>query len=1338
MKKIKIVVLILALVCALSMALTGCSLSNGNNPQTPQDVIKDAYGNKHFKISFSVTGLETPLEDLYYSANDIPKLPTPERVGYRFAGWYFDTAYTKPYDGNSQYNSLYLYMSDVTLYAKWEKEELVQNGIYELEYSAEIQEDTIAKGLNADKYGWLKFTDDIIASETYIEKNDAGVFLRIQYEMHYPCPTIDDNGNPGILTYAVTDINNRISDTQSIIDRTGTVQTIYYDIHGLDIAKPITLHVEFYNWGAELAQGESRDATKVGYDITFQITRFIGLTKGFVDISEKLQDGAYLVKTHYVSLSKNFAIMDSFNPVYSYIVANGGNYKLYKPMNVYNSDILGNLNEEDYINRRTGVFNVLAYYTIDSNLALTDEEANESYGTFYMPARLNGGKFGTLTYEFHADSGQYFMIMDLGDSLDKDLVLYGANTGAMAEMFNLGPTPHRLSIGYGDMVKLADWKYEELSGDGYCVTDNYVHYQGNYSDLEGNAAYDTLESKKYVNSMISYFYSSYDGASVRSLYSTRVTITPTSATSLYPTAAAEGKIGYFDMTARVFGYEAKSGLGLYSDGLSWYSLAGLSYAQRVTEKVSVGQTAAVGERVDLGVAYRKFINPSVNVSNLSYEAYALKSNGDADFGRPLSLSISNNSFVFEQNTAVLYKENVDGVMTTALIYFRIEEKPTVSVTDDFADWTYSAEKGVYVSNRIYTLDERADIPVITFTRYGKTVSTHDYYNEEDIDHAQPLLNNLRLALFEVKNGVYTHKPLNFQHREDNGFTMTADTMRLICFFTDGLGNVNRIELEYSGKEAEVYNICDGDGKVYDFGNPVYDKLTGVRNPISVIYNELDVISDVSEVNQILSRKFYFELGESRTEIQPTGYEIYSRKNTVKVEFGSADYNVKLTNTLADLKDEYALIIFRYSSGEDKFVKNYVYNIKITGKSPEKYQVIPLCDRFTDREYRTTAPMIMTQDGTVLANGDVRFYRYVGDMTLSANSKDILSYTKDSFSAKMTGKYKISYTIYFNLVDEYGEKVLLDGKSGREFQCTLSQDFEMYDSTDDYTVTYVTDSAHPFRNDLAGVQNNGDGTQSYTVTYSPSVANLSIDYTLFEASADRLYEWNYKVNQSYSSQCRAGERLGTPQFIQNSRTPVLYAVWDEGLTVTAIYEIDGQEKEIATKKVYKSVGRYFMNFSDFVFAIPAGYQMVGWESDKAIFYEGYGSDRIYYFDTLKLLEANEIFNQGFEIDHSVKIRAILKAPFTVSYAVQYDNSDESIDLGFPPDTVIEDSLWQDSVASNKRRRVQNAANAKGTVLYWAVKVNGELKEIDLESDVFKKEYAVNNQITLIAVIKSEEA
>ena len=81
------------------------------------------------------------IDSIKYSANEIPSLPTPQKLGYSFLGWYLDKAYTIPYVKDI----LYLYMEDITLYAKFEKINYSINGIYDISYNinSDINDDSL-------------------------------------------------------------------------------------------------------------------------------------------------------------------------------------------------------------------------------------------------------------------------------------------------------------------------------------------------------------------------------------------------------------------------------------------------------------------------------------------------------------------------------------------------------------------------------------------------------------------------------------------------------------------------------------------------------------------------------------------------------------------------------------------------------------------------------------------------------------------------------------------------------------------------------------------------------------------------------------------------------------------------------------------------------------------------------------------------------------------------------------------------------------------------------------------------------------------------------------------
>lgn len=155
MKKTRRIVFMLAIVFMACSFLTACTSMADN----PIDIIRDAYGDTEYSISFNSEGMDEAIESVQYTANSIPKLPTPTRLGYIFEGWYFDREYTLPYSDTY----LLLYMCDVTLYAKWSQEEMVQSGIYEISFSASIVEGSERnKGALVDEYGYVDFAMQLL------------------------------------------------------------------------------------------------------------------------------------------------------------------------------------------------------------------------------------------------------------------------------------------------------------------------------------------------------------------------------------------------------------------------------------------------------------------------------------------------------------------------------------------------------------------------------------------------------------------------------------------------------------------------------------------------------------------------------------------------------------------------------------------------------------------------------------------------------------------------------------------------------------------------------------------------------------------------------------------------------------------------------------------------------------------------------------------------------------------------------------------------------------------------------------------------------------------------
>lgn len=1319
MKKLALKIKILGMCGFCILALCAC----GSKSSNPIDVIKDYYGDTQFKISFSSLGLAEPLSDVIYSANNIPKLPTPNKVGYRFAGWYFDEAYTKPYD--SEY--LYMRMSNVTLYAKWVSEEFVNNGIYEIEYEAKILEDTVVKGSLADDYGYLEFPNDIIKDETYIEKNDNGVFLRIQYDMHYHCPTLDDNGNPGILTYTVSDVNNRISDTESIIDRTGTIQTVYYNLADLNIADPIKLNVEFYNWNAKLQNEDDRIKTKVGYVVEFDITRFIGYTTSYVDANDKLEDGYYLVKTHYGNLNKEASMLDMFNPVYSYIIANNGHYKLVKQMNAYNSDIIGDLKKEDYIHVKTGFARDICYFKFDQKIVATKEMIDEEYETTDWASFFKADQFGDLTYEFHADSGKYYYVFDLGDKANVDLLLVGASTGAMTEMFNMGPSYKRLVIDYSSMIKLSDIDYKELDGDTYSTyTTEPFYLSSDIKSLTGNTIYNAEMQYDFANRLVNFFYSSTSGENVVKLHDTKMTITPTSTTKAKSIIENKGNIFTFNAYLDCYDYDpTKLSYPLYGDYIEWQAFS--SYSQRSTKRLEIGYEAYKGEKINIYDLFRNKVYPKLDEGKLTYKAYELKANGETDFTKEISLSISNNVFMFDEDFALYLTGNIAGENKNALVVVREKEEPTITITDevenddgsiDIVNWTYDDNLMAYVSDKKYYKGDLAHIPLIEYKSYGKEYNSCDAYDSiEDSYH----MNQECFGIYSYNNGIYTKIDYSYEIWNPAMFTMSTNNYVVIYKMIDRYGYSKYLTFEYKGEDKGKYNIlCDDE---VEYSGDLYYSADDKRQSLSLKNTNA---LELTNIDNVFSNQYKLAIGEDITNLNFKYYKIYTKNETI-TDTSKEKMKEVLENT------DYALVDFTYTSGTDTYTRCYVYNMRVNGKKFSNYKILDDVSWYTNHKYSLTSAIIMNDEGLNLATANVSFKKYVGsvlrDTDISMVDRDGMYYV-----FKKTGKYQIVYTFYFSK-DENEEHPIKDYLIGNSFYgnnsryITITKDIDVYTIDDDITVTYVTDSKHPFRDDLAGVVNNNDGSQSYTIKYNQANGGYAINSTYFKDTSDHLFKWGYYTKGgeyfSYTSPDGSLNQIGVER---NSIAPVLYANWDSGITVRAEYEIDGKTTTIATKKYYRSGNDYTLVLADFVFTVPKGYTHLGWECDKPIFYTGSGENIKYFYTTDTLYDLNYV------ISEDCVIRPILKGPLTLRFQKYQNNEYSNLKLPYPTVTdgksigeAVDAGTFNNGILNQLKKE-----EAKDKFAYWAILLNGNLIKIDLENEILTKDYLENGYVTIVAV------
>lgn len=1346
MKKKFIMRVLTGLMVVLFMfAAVGCNTDSGV-PSDPKDAIIDKYGNTQYKITFDATNLASPISDMYYSAKNMPVLPTPEKVGYVFAGWYFDSALTKVCDVEN--GDLYWQMKNITLYPKWEKEAIVNNGTYDIDFEAHIVEDSVVKGILADKYGWYNLAEDIVAAETYIEKNEQGAFLRIQYNSRVRGPIFAENGGGEfeVQTYTVTDNNGRINEGLSILDRTSLIQTIYYDISGLDLADEIVLNVAYYNWAAKLEDGETREQCSVSYKVSFNITRFIGFSKSFINTDGKLDNGVYLVPTHYTGLDKSAGMLDNFHPVYAYLVAENGNYTLVKPLSAYNSDIMGNLVGDDFFNRTTGYCRDFAYFLTNQKNVVKIADDDPNYNSYYRPALLEAKTWGTLTYEFHADTGAYYYTFDLGDVLTNDIILYGGSTGAMEQMFSFPFSYRRLTISYDSMVRISDWNYTPVAGDTFTYRNQTAIYAGSTAVdfADNNAAFDLSQQYAMSVRMINMFFASTDGGNTGDKnFDCKMTIAPTTQTAAGNLSEMRYAFSYFDLTYDVYGYDPKSDGELYSAATNFLTLIDASATNFTIEKTDIGKTVSTGDNVDLIALYTEKVYPTVTAANLSWQAYSLDSSGDVDYNRPVSLG--RNFTMTDSGVAVLYTEKLNGSTRTCLVTVMPSEEPVYTLQPSECEWTQNDE-GVYVTTKRFKIGNYVPVPEVTWTWLGDKYSSH---NLKKYDEDEPRTDFLRVGVYSFSDGVYVHKYNQFTdgYRQTNVFQMTDPKMRVEFRLVNRFGEFRSVWLEYRAEAVGDYAFSLN-GETLGGGDLKYEKLddgTEVRGKVA--YTELQsAVIDNEQQFLALPAAYTLRVTDSDVtdnyDLSLVSCNVYLKNSTATV-YG-IDEAWKLVSA-----EPYAVVVLSYADEYGDMVElRAMCNFSIDGRDLSDYTFVDGdASLFTGEPLSIEKPKLASNEHLPLTRAFFHSYKLSGMNFVRTDDSDITD-KSGTYSAEFTfnqaGTYLLVWDFWFGLdfdgnaiFDCYYNPPFETNNGTYQIEATFAQKVVVYDRNCDIEVTYVTDAEHPFNPDKVDYVQR-DGYQYYTTTVSMAESNKSPDYTMFASNDDRLWGWS----SSWDGDDRlfsAGAAIGRLGITLKTVKPVVYALWDKGINVSAtvVYD-DGTEEALGETKTYyrpTTGGIYTVSLfdfhSDYKFDKFKDYEAVEWQANKKIFQLSIGTGFVYK-DVLEVESTDKAFSTGYRVTEGFTLKLILKRKLNVSYQAIDEEGTQLAFVGQPgaDKNCLEGFTVASKISEAKLNLLSSVQCTDSTkeFKYWAVMVDGVLTKIDVENTPLEQKFSTKNEQT----------
>ena len=1203
MKKLfsKVVIWILS---AVSLAaLPSCS--KAGSTRTPQDVIKEAYGDTEYKISFSSEGLDAPLEDLTYTAKSIPVLPSPQKVGYVFGGWFFDKEYHTQY----QDNLLLMTMGDVTLYAKWLKEDLAVSGTYDIDFEAEILEDTVKEGKTAAKFGgYKKFPENISVENTYIEKSDNDLLLKIEYDCMDPEPygALADSYK---VTVNATKNPSSVYIKESVNSLSDTVKTIYIRITDTDLSKPVYLDIETTNWNAEGLSDEERYGTTTTYTVEFRITRLIGFKTPYVDTSVPLEDGYYLVRSYNKTIKNKSSMGDGFNSVFSYLKAENGKYKLIKPFTPYAGLVqftLGKLEEPYYKNL---FYRMMSFMPNQYCFELDTTGFNGEVESSYYPETYKAKKYVDYSVEFHTDDYKIYSIIDLGTNFKREFGIMYSVSGFMEVAGGMGSGLQILYMDYDHIIRLSDENvdYREFSGDSYSFEASGSFYPGNTSDLnDKNLTYDETLKNGLSTKMVNFWYSASDANAPyesRKVYNSKITFRPTDETNAKNISDARYEIAHFDIQTNIYGYDAepsrKNGEELYYDSMSVQTFG--ANGMRESLKFRLGKTFNQGDVIRLEDLYREKVSKDTDFSTVQYKGYAI-SGDKIDFSKEIGVT---KAFTFSSDCAIVFTSaDDDGITQTAIVEIVQKSDPDYRITDENHAWKWSDEDAAYVSDTIDKEGSSVELPALTYSWTGvKNVRFRsNWYDDE------ACINPLHVGIFTNQNGVYSLTYIGHQKKD---FTASAYETYVCYELVNGYGETEFVRFKYVTSKKETYRIESVGGEIMDEGDVQYDeygKIKDIRASESVYLTK-------ENCDEKLSRSFRMTIGEaSPSQMSLTGFSAYLvGKNNHRTTVSRVVENGDTDSVIREIKGYMAsyswfTVSLEFSYFGNQFSSNYLYGVTFSGETTT--DMLKFNSYFANTLYTMSIPRLYSSEGNEIATTYISVKHRIGGKT------DNSFYAGRTYTLRK-GEYE--YSLKFNEAGAFyvGFSFSVNGVS-----YSFGQVVNVLSDTCDVAITFVTDKDHPF----------SDGLTERTVTYNLSNNITALNEKEF-AGTDILFGWTQYAGRDATS--RDVVKNGISDFIgkYNSQNVTLYAIWDGGISVTA--KSEGNDDRVKHYFRDSSSGYYVIDLSVYKVYAPAGTVLAGWTGG-------------FLGDTVK--NGKIYLNEVSDGSDYFTINAVYKKMLTVKYSI----------------------------------------------------------------------------------------
>lgn len=992
MRKVyKYILLSLILIIPIFM-LSSCK----NTSDTPIGIIQDKYGNNEYKIRFSEKNLDEAISNLTYTANSIPKLPTPYKVGYIFEGWYLDSEYTIPYSDNI----LLLYMSDVTLYAKFSKEEFTIDGIYDIDYEAYLDETTLVLGdTTIEDGGFLDFSKMLIDDEICIEKTNDKLLLKLKYETIYTMSmfsSIHKVFDISVSKNMSTDIkiNNNID---SLSD---TIKATFVDITNMDLSETLYLDITTYAFSNGYVDDSKRMKSETKYRINFNIKSVIGFRTGYYNYDSNLEKGYYLVKTYQYQSNLSETMLSTFNPVYSYIYSDGKkHYKLIKPIAPYfgmSMMVDGKSLEVDdtvYFQRLSSFIPADICYDID--LGEYKDKLGEGYNkSSYFPSDFNAGYYHNFIYEYDNESRKFYYEIDMDNKLYDAFVLRCAATGFMEVAMGMNYLSQVLYIDYSSMIKLSSCDYVKLTGDSYQYQDEIAYHAGDVTTLSNAQVYNSIEEGYSILDLYNFFYTK------DRLYSFKIETTPTSQANINRIEESRDTISYFNRKFNIYDYDYKNN-DLYADVLRCQNYGYVSL--RDNKKIKQGESCNLGDQINILDLFIKYCSDSISFNNASYKIYEM----DLDYNVLYSNEINKDlSFKFDNSIAIIFEYENDKEKCYTKVELVKKEDPIF--TNDTPDGEY------YINDVI-------DFPNINYSWYDlKNVNYfYEYYATD-----YKTINPINVYMYSYQNGEFIYNHIDMLN---TNITLKSKHMILCYILENNYGEKYYLKYDIYANDYGKAEIINSDDEIlyttdisYKY-NEETDEMK--RNSISYEYSfKIDSLN----YNDYLNRKYYISSNDIKNEL------IIS-KIDISTPFANYEYdNISVDEMWEMIKDlDYARINILYENNEgDTLNISYLYNFNINGDS--SLNIFKYKAYYVNETYQLIRPKLYGSNNEFIAYVNVS----LGSMT---NDNGVYNFKLNKIGTQ-------TIKLYFNW---YGIRTV------------LYQNVNVYDGTTKINIKYITDTEHPF-------------------------------------------------------------------------------------------------------------------------------------------------------------------------------------------------------------------------------------------------------------------------------------